>query len=331
MIPTHIPASKLEEAFSIDPDGPPPPLRVSVSQTSLGAMYTRHKLPSPAQSQSNNSETASKCSCPTGTTGTGTTTMTAESGSISGGSSSHRTLSPFSRSRSPFKQLYRHGAAGGAGGGGTGTGTGTGGGSERITSRDSSPSSDNESTGQQTVRTAHVCKDYKTKHKHHHHHHHHCRHHRHNTGIIPLQLHQPADSTIITTPTTRHLTHQMSLPQLSSTISIGSFGSPRPLPQRPLPLSIPPHVVSDINSQQQQRGGSSISKFRRRSFRNSRILRTGYNVFFARAGSSISGSAYAPSTVLTSEISERPATTLSPLTEVSFKKISYISIIIPIF
>lgn len=56
---------------------------------------------------------------------------------------------------------------------------------------------------------------------------------------------------------------------------------------------------------------------RRRSIRNSRVLRSGYNFFFAKPGSSNSGSAYAPSTVLTSEISERPATTLSPVTEVS--------------
>lgn len=56
---------------------------------------------------------------------------------------------------------------------------------------------------------------------------------------------------------------------------------------------------------------------RKRSFRNSRILRAGYNIFFAQAGSSNSGSAYAPSTVLTSEISERPMNTLSPVSEVS--------------
>ncbi|THH05379.1 hypothetical protein EW145_g4839 [Phellinidium pouzarii] len=56
-------------------------------------------------------------------------------------------------------------------------------------------------------------------------------------------------------------------------------------------------------------------KGRRRSIRNSRILRAGYNIFFAKPGSSNSGSAYEPSTVLTSEISERPTATLSPVRE----------------
>ncbi|KAI5123650.1 hypothetical protein M0805_001683 [Coniferiporia weirii] len=65
----------------------------------------------------------------------------------------------------------------------------------------------------------------------------------------------------------------------------------------------------------QQKPSGSAKKKRKRSLRNSRIVRTGYNFFFAKPGSSSSGSAYAPSTVLTSEISERPATTLSPVTE----------------
>ncbi|EJD03095.1 uncharacterized protein FOMMEDRAFT_156465 [Fomitiporia mediterranea MF3/22] len=74
---------------------------------------------------------------------------------------------------------------------------------------------------------------------------------------------------------------------------------------RPAPRPSQPHSRASI-----MKGG------RRRSTRDSRILRAGYNFFFAKPGSSNSGSAYAPSTVLTSEISERPTTTLSPVTEI---------------
>lgn len=56
---------------------------------------------------------------------------------------------------------------------------------------------------------------------------------------------------------------------------------------------------------------------RRRTLRNSRILRAGYNLFFASPGSSVSGSNLAPTTVFTTTISERPPTTLSPVSEVS--------------
>lgn len=69
---------------------------------------------------------------------------------------------------------------------------------------------------------------------------------------------------------------------------------------------------------------------RKRSFRNSRIMRAGYNLFFAQPGSSNSGSAYAPSTVLTSEISERPANTLSPVSEVSLGLDNHVSILLTI-
>lgn len=56
---------------------------------------------------------------------------------------------------------------------------------------------------------------------------------------------------------------------------------------------------------------------RMRRFRNSRIVRATRNLHFAKPGSSTNGSTYAPTmSGLTSEISERPTMTLSPISEV---------------
>ncbi|KAL5523624.1 hypothetical protein ACEPAG_7797 [Sanghuangporus baumii] len=93
----------------------------------------------------------------------------------------------------------------------------------------------------------------------------------------------------------------------------------RPLPERP---GAPPenNRVTDITQASpppsrstQPHRTTSMLKGRRRSVGNS--IRAGYNWLFAHPGSSTTGSAYAPTTVLTSEISERPTTTLSPVTE----------------
>lgn len=94
----------------------------------------------------------------------------------------------------------------------------------------------------------------------------------------------------------------------------------RPLPPRPSPSPRADGVTIVSTTRPAPRASqphrsTSVLKGRRRSVQNS--IRAGYNWLFAHPGSSTSGSAYAPTTVLTSEISERPATSLSPVTEVS--------------
>ena len=128
----------------------------------------------------------------------------------------------------------------------------------------------------------------------------------------------------------RHTHHTHSMATLSTSgIASPSARSSRTLPHEvrssPRPGSSsrnnrPPNTSNSHNSHNTRNSSSREGPpRRRRTLRNSRILRAGYNLFFAAPGSSISGSNLAPTTVLTTEISERPATTLSSVSEVCYK------------
>ncbi|KLO14589.1 hypothetical protein SCHPADRAFT_303803 [Schizopora paradoxa] len=72
----------------------------------------------------------------------------------------------------------------------------------------------------------------------------------------------------------------------------------------------------DANSSTSNSSSGRLSG-RLRSFRNSRIVKAARNLHLAKPGSSTGGSTYAPTmSGLTSEISERPTMTLSPISEV---------------